>query len=187
MTANTAWQAQCPVVKTLERVGERWSILLLRELFRGAHRFDELQAGLGIAPNILSTRLTRLVDAGLVEKRLYQEHPPRNDYLLTERGQDFMPVLFAILEFGNKHYAPDGPAVVVLDTATMDIAEPEVVDRKTGVPITTGRFTIASTGLANRQTQAKYPLQVCDPTSAEGAKVTKKRSAPKSRRAKAIK
>jgi DNA-binding HxlR family transcriptional regulator len=184
MAANTAWQAQCPVVKTLERVGERWSILLLRELFRGAHRFDELQASLGIAPNILSTRLTRLVDAGFVEKQLYQEHPPRYSYLLTERGQDFMPVLFAILEFGNTHFAPDGAAVVVLDTETMDVAEPVVVDRKTGVPITTGRFTIASTGLANRQTQAKYPLQVCKPKTTAGTKVAKTRRSPKSARAK---
>jgi DNA-binding HxlR family transcriptional regulator len=186
MGARTAWQAQCPVVKTLERVGDRWSILLLRELFRGAHRFDELQAALGIAPNILSTRLTRLVEEGFVEKRLYQEHPPRYSYLLAERGEDFMPVLFAILEFGSKHFAPDGPAVVVVDTATMEVAEPVVVDRKTGVPITTSRFTIASTGLANSQTQAKYPLQVCKPTSTANARAAKQRPAPKSARAKSI-
>jgi DNA-binding HxlR family transcriptional regulator len=181
MVATTAWQAQCPVVKTLERVGERWSILLLRELFRGAHRFDELQTALGIAPNILSSRLTRLVDAGFVDKQLYQEHPPRYSYVLTERGQDFMPVLFAILEFGNKHFSPDGPAVVVVDSVTMEIAEPVVVDAKTGVPVTSSRFTIASTGRANRQTQAKYPLQVCKP---ERATTAKKRTAPKRARAK---
>ena len=60
MDRKSSWKTECPVVQTLERVGERWSILLLRELFRGAHRFDDLQASLGIAPNILSTRLTRL-------------------------------------------------------------------------------------------------------------------------------
>src|SRR6201996_4555319 len=184
MAATTAWQAECPVVKTLERVGERWSILLLRELFRGAHRFDELQTSLGIAPNILSSRLTRLIDAGFVEKQLYQEHPPRYSYVLTERGQDFMPVLFAIVEFGNKHFSPDGPAVVVVDNTTMEVAEPVVVDAKTGVPVTSSRFTIASTGRANRQTRAKYPLQVCKPKSANTAK---KRSAPRSTAAKSVK
>ena len=182
MVASTAWQAQCPVVKTLERVGERWSILLLRELFRGAHRFDELQSALGIAPNILSSRLTRLVDAGFVEKQLYQEHPPRYSYVLAERGQDFMPVLFALVEFGNKHFSPDGPAVVVVDNTTMEVAEPVVVDARTGVPVTSSRFTIASTGRANRQTQAKYPLQVCK--TAAGAKTAKKRAAPKTTRRK---
>jgi DNA-binding HxlR family transcriptional regulator len=186
MVATTAWQAECPVVKTLERVGDRWSILLLRELFRGAHRFDELQTSLGIAPNILSSRLTRLIDAGFVEKQLYQEHPPRYSYVLAQRGQDFMPVLFAIVEFGNKHFSPDGPAVVVVDSSTMEIAEPVVVDGNTGVPITSSRFTIASTGRANRQTQAKYPLQVCKPKpkATAGAKVAKKRSTSKSTPAK---
>jgi len=108
MDRKSSWKTECPVVQTLERVGERWSILLLRELFRGAHRFDELQTSLGIAPNILSTRLTRLVDAGFVEKHLYQEHPPRHSYHLTQRGEDFIPVLFVLLEFGNKHFAPKG-------------------------------------------------------------------------------
>jgi DNA-binding HxlR family transcriptional regulator len=183
MAATTAWQAQCPVVKTLERVGDRWSILLLRELFRGAHRFDELQTSLGIAPNILSTRLTRLVDEGFVEKQLYQEHPPRYSYLLAERGRDFMPVLFAILEFGNKHFSPQGPAVVVVDTETMAIAEPVVVDKKTGEPITIDRYTIASTGRANSQTQAKYPLQVCKPAR----KTATKRATAKRAPAKAVK
>ena len=122
MDRKSSWTKECPVVQTLERVGERWSILLLRELFRGAHRFDELQTSLGIAPNILSTRLTRLVDAGFVEKRLYQEHPPRHSYHLTQRGEDFIPVLFVLLEFGNKHFAPEGPKVVVVNNDTAETA-----------------------------------------------------------------
>lgn len=186
MAATTGWQTQCPVVKTLESVGDRWSVLLIRELFRGAHHFDELQASLGIASNILSTRLTRLVDAGFVEKELYQEHPPRYSYLLAERGQDFMPVLFAILEFGNRHFYPGAPAIVVVDIATMEITEPVVVDKRTGAPITSDRFTIASTGLANSQTEAKYPLQVCKPTSAAGVKAATRRSARKTARVTSI-
>lgn len=92
-----------------------------------------------------------------------------------------MPVLFAIVEFGNKHFSPDGPAVVVVDSTTMEVAEPVVVDAKTGVSITSSRFTIASTGRANRQTQAKYPLQVCKPKPKRtaGAKAAKRQSTPK--------
>ena len=67
MDRESSWKTECPIVQTLERVGERWNILLLLELFRGAHRFDELQTSLAIAPNILSSRLTRLVDAGFVD------------------------------------------------------------------------------------------------------------------------
>jgi DNA-binding HxlR family transcriptional regulator len=170
MSAKPAWQTQCPVVQSLERVGERWSMLVLREVFRGAHRFDELQASLGIAPNILSARLARLVDEGFLEKRRYQEHPPRNSYHLTERGDDFIPVLFALLEFGNKHFAPNGRAVAVVDRETTRIAEPVLVDRNTGVQMTGERFTIASTGNANEQTRAKYPLQVCPEGEKKSAK-----------------
>jgi DNA-binding HxlR family transcriptional regulator len=163
MDRKPGWAAECPVVQTLERVGERWSILLLRELFRGAHRFDELQTSLGIAPNILSARLTRLVEAGFVEKRPYQEHPPRHSYHLTERGDDFMPVLFVLLEFGNKHFAPDGPKVAVIDRDTVEIAKPVLVDGNTGKAMTVDRFTIGATGLASEQTQAKYPMQATEP------------------------
>jgi DNA-binding HxlR family transcriptional regulator len=178
MDAKSAWQTQCPVVQSLERVGERWSMLVLREIFRGAHRFDELQTSLGIAPNILSARLARLVDEGFAEKQLYQEHPPRYSYHLAERGNDFIPVLFALLEFGNKHFAPQGRAVAVVDRETTQIAEPVLVDRKTGIPMTGDRFTIASTGLANKQTQAKYPLQVCTPATDEGANVPSSKAIP---------
>ena len=174
MDRNSGWKTECPIVQTLERVGERWNILLLLELFRGAQRFDELQSSLAIAPNILSSRLTRLVDAGFVEKHLYQEHPPRHSYHLTQRGEEFIPVLFGLLNFGNKHFAPEGPKVVVVNKDTAEIAEPVLVDRKTGDAITGDRFTIASTAQASRQTQAKYPRQARKPARAGRTRVAKK-------------
>ena len=155
-------------------MGERWSILLIRELFRGAHRFDELQTSLAIAPNILSTRLTRLVDAGFIEKHRYQEHPPRHSYHLTQRGEEFIPVLFGLLDFGNKHFAPEGPKVAVVNKDTAEIAEPVLVDRKTGDAITSDRFTIGSTALASTQTRAKYPLQACKPARVRRTTIAKK-------------
>jgi DNA-binding HxlR family transcriptional regulator len=98
----------CPIALSLERVGEWWSIMILRDAFLGLKRFDQFQKSLGIAPNILSRRLRALVEAGLLERSRYCEHPPRDEYLLTELGRDFRPVLWALLAWGKKHFAPDG-------------------------------------------------------------------------------
>src|SRR5262245_18038344 len=92
---------QCPVARSLERVGEWWSILILRDAFHGMTRFDQFQKSLGIAPNILTRRRNALVEAGLLERHHYNEHPPRDEYLLTARGRDFRPVLVALLTWGN--------------------------------------------------------------------------------------
>jgi DNA-binding HxlR family transcriptional regulator len=122
----------CPIARSLERVGEWWSILILRDAFRGLTRFDQFQKSLDIAPNMLTRRLNALVESGLLERRLYSEHPPRHEYVLTERGCDFRPVLWALLAWGNKHFAPEGPSVVVVDTETGERADPVLVDRRTG-------------------------------------------------------
>jgi DNA-binding HxlR family transcriptional regulator len=122
----------CPIARSLERVGEWWSILILRDAFRGLTRFDQFQKSLDIAPNMLTRRLNALVEAELLERRAYSEHPPRYEYVLTERGRDFRPVLWALLAWGNRHFAPEGPSVVVVDTATGETAEPVLVDRRTG-------------------------------------------------------
>ena len=92
---------QCPIARSLERVGEWWSILILRDAFRGLTRFDQFQKSLDIAPNMLTRRLTALVKAGLLERRRYSERPPRDEYVLTERGRDFRPVALALLAWGN--------------------------------------------------------------------------------------
>jgi DNA-binding HxlR family transcriptional regulator len=170
MSDSTQWKQICPIVLSLEGVGERWSILLLREVFRGVHRFDDLQARLGIASNTLSTRLSRLVEAGFLERCLYREHPPRHSYQLSPRGEDFVPVLFALLDFGNRHFAPEGQVVVIVDKETNEVAEPVLVDRNTHVPMTSARFTFASTELANAQTRAIHPIQV---SVSKRAKATK--------------
>ncbi|HEY0184355.1 MAG TPA: helix-turn-helix domain-containing protein [Rhodopila sp.] len=107
----------CPIARALDRVGEWWSILILRNAFRGMTRFDQFQKSLGIAPNILSRRLSALVEAGLLEKVRYSQHPPRDEYVLTPVGQDFRPVLWALLAWGNKHFMPDGQQVVPMDGA----------------------------------------------------------------------
>jgi len=92
----------CPVARTVARVGDAWSLMVLRDAFLGRSRFDEFRRSLGVAPNILTDRLNRLVEAGLLERRRYSEKPPRDEYRLTEMGRDFQPVMDALTVFGNR-------------------------------------------------------------------------------------
>jgi DNA-binding HxlR family transcriptional regulator len=127
---------ECPVARSLERVGEWWSILILRDAIYGLTRFDQFQTNLNIAPNILTRRLTALVEAGLLERKLYCEKPPRYEYILTPRGRDFRPILLSLQAWGNRHFAPEGASVLLVDKSTGLPADPILVDRNTGQPIT---------------------------------------------------
>jgi DNA-binding HxlR family transcriptional regulator len=104
---------QCPIARSLERVGEWWSILILRDAFYGVNRFDEFQKSLNIAPNMLARRLNSLVDEGLLERRLYCQNPPRHEYHLTQCGRDFWPVILALLVWGNKYFIPEEASIVL--------------------------------------------------------------------------
>ncbi|MBW4037180.1 MAG: helix-turn-helix transcriptional regulator [Proteobacteria bacterium] len=147
---------QCPIARSLERVGEWWSILILRDAFHGLKRFDEFQKSLDIAPNMLTRRLHALVESGLLEKQRYSEHPPRYEYVLTERGRDFRPVLWALLAWGNKHFAPEGPSVVVVDRETGEEAVPVMVDERTGNRMELGRYRSAPGPAADARTRARH-------------------------------
>lgn len=103
----------CSIARTLEVVGERWTLLVLRECFLGTARFDDFQRRLGIARNVLQARLARLVDEGVLERRPYQDRPRRCEYVLTSEGRDLLPVLLTLLEWGDRHRAPDGPPAAV--------------------------------------------------------------------------
>lgn len=126
---------ECPIARGLERVGEWWSILIIRDAYAGLTRFDQFQRSLNIAPNMLTRRLSALVDAGMLERRQYSERPPRDEYVLTPRGREFRQVLLAMQTWGNRHFAPEGASVVLTDIETGEIADPVLVDRKTGKPI----------------------------------------------------
>jgi len=126
----------CAIARALEHVGEWWNILILRDVMNGLSRFDEFQKSLGIVPNTLTRRLGRLVDSGLLMKRRYSEKPPRDEYVLTERGHDFMPVLAALYAFGEKHYSPKGSDTLIVSKKGKKRLTPIVVDKKTGEPIT---------------------------------------------------
>jgi DNA-binding HxlR family transcriptional regulator len=146
----------CPIARSLERVGEWWSMLVMRDALYGLTRFDAFQASLGIAPNMLARRLKALVAAGLLERRAYSTRPPRYEYVPTARGREFRAVLIALLAFGNRHFAPEGKSVMIVDAQTGAEADPVVVDRATGKPIRAPEFAWVAGPAAGESTRRRY-------------------------------
>jgi DNA-binding HxlR family transcriptional regulator len=103
-------EKNCSIARPLAFLGERWTVLVLRDLTLGRRRFDTIQESLGIASNVLSQRLATLVDEGIAERRRYSEHPERFEYRLTQKGLDLVPVLLSLLAWGDRYTAgPEGP------------------------------------------------------------------------------
>jgi DNA-binding HxlR family transcriptional regulator len=103
----------CSIARALELVGERWTILILRDVFLGTYRFEKLQNDLGIARNVLQTRLERLVEEGILRRVQYEQRPPRFEYRLTRKGTDLWPVLVGLLKWGDRYVSPSGAPVVI--------------------------------------------------------------------------
>ena len=141
---------QCPIARGLEHVGEWWSILILRDAFRGMRRFDEFRDSLGIAPTMLTKRLNTLVDSGLLERRQYSEHPPRDEYVLTPMGHDFRPVLLAMMAFGNRHFPPDRQSVQVVNEQTGQPVDPILIDPATGRRVDGPGYAVVITPMEQR-------------------------------------
>jgi DNA-binding HxlR family transcriptional regulator len=133
----------CPIGRSLACVGDAWSILLLRDANAGLTRFDQFRKSLGIAPTILTRRLATLTEEGLLEKRRYSERPPRDEYVLTKAGQDFLPVLFMIGAWGRK-YRGNGKLTRFLDAEKGTEIEPAAVDAVTGAKIGTRPIRIVA-------------------------------------------
>jgi DNA-binding HxlR family transcriptional regulator len=107
---------ECSMARAMEVVGDRWTILILRETYYGVTRFDEFEYYVGVAPNILSKRLKKLVDAGMMKRIPLPEHSGRYDYVLTEKGRDFFPAYLSLKKWGDDWLAePEGPQVVFRD------------------------------------------------------------------------
>lgn len=104
----------CSIARTLEVIGDRWTLLILRDAFKGVRRFEDLQRDLGIARNILTDRLQKLVDRGVLSKTPYQSRPVRYEYRLTPKGRDLSPALVALMRWGDKWLTEDGRPPLVL-------------------------------------------------------------------------
>jgi DNA-binding HxlR family transcriptional regulator len=101
----------CSIARTLELVGERWTLLVMRNIFVGIRRFDDIQENLGVGRNVLTDRLNRLCEAGILERRLYQSRPDRFEYCPTDKGKDLWPVNVALMHWGDRYLAPAGPPI----------------------------------------------------------------------------
>ena len=138
----------CPIARTTDLIGDWWTPIVMREAFRGRRRFDDFQQALSLSRGVLAQRLGRLVDEGLLEKRLYEERPPRHEYVLTEKGRDFYPVLAAMWRWGADWQWKDGTQTPfeLYDRETGEQVVPEVVDRNTGKPIDVRQIRVGVRG-----------------------------------------
>ena len=145
---------ECPIARAIDVVGEGWILLVLREAFKGARTFADFQSRLGIAPNTLARRLSLLCEQGLLERERYQEHPPRDEYELTAKGLDLLPVLLALATWGNRWLAPNGAPIVPIDRVTGLRIDPVLVDERTAKPIRPGAVALGAGPGASKSLRA---------------------------------
>jgi DNA-binding HxlR family transcriptional regulator len=134
-------------------------MLILRDALHGYTRFDEFERSLGIAPSMLARRLKALVDAGMLERHPYSLKPPRYEYLVTDRCRDFEAVLTTLLTFGNRHFAPEGKSVVIVDETGSE-ADPVLIDARSGRSLSDPVFRWAAGPVADEDVRKRYDQPV---------------------------
>lgn len=126
----------CPVARALDVVGDGWTLMIVRELFLGSRRFDDITAQTGMSPHLLSVRLRKLVDAEILHKRPYQQRPARYEYRLTAKGRDLWPVVIALKHWGGRWGEwPDGPPLRLRHSGCGAVADPVLVCPDCGEPV----------------------------------------------------
>jgi DNA-binding HxlR family transcriptional regulator len=130
-------ELDCSLFRAMDVLGDRWTLMVLREAFMGVRRFTEMQRDLGVARNVLTDRLNFLVDAGVLERRQYQERPVRQEYRLTEMGKGLQPALMALMHWGDQYLAPQGPTALLHHTDCDHETEPLLVCSHCREPLTT--------------------------------------------------
>jgi DNA-binding HxlR family transcriptional regulator len=133
----------CPIARSLAVLGDAWTMLILRDANAGLTRFDQFRKSLGIAPTMLAKRLALLTEEKLLEKRLYSDRPPREEYVLTDAGRDFLPVLFMIGAWGRKHRGR-GKLTRFVDAESGTDIQPVAIDAATGVEIGTRAIRVVA-------------------------------------------
>jgi DNA-binding HxlR family transcriptional regulator len=158
---------ECPLSATLGLVGEWWTLLILHDAFDGYTRFDQFQDNLAISSSLLTSRLKRLVDLGLLERRQYQTKPVRHEYVLTELGRSLRPVIVALAAWGNARLDPSQRSMVLVDSETGVEVEPILVDRATGRRVDGPNFIFTAGPAASTPFRDRYagcPTPVSAPT-----------------------
>ncbi len=160
MRRKSLAEVECPIARSLELVGDAWTLLILRDALLGASRFQDFEARLGMAPSTLARRLGLLTAQGLLARRLYEERPPRECYELTEMGEDLAPVLLTLSSWGNRWLSPDGPVLECVDPQTGAAVDPIVVDRATLKPLSAGTVALRTGRGASRKLKQRVARQV---------------------------
>jgi len=137
MRWNDLKEESCPVARGLSVIGDRWTMMVLRDCFQGIRRFDDFQKRLGITRHVLADRLRKLEEDGVLERRLYQDRPPRHEYRLTEKGLALLPILVTLIQWANTWEPhPEQDDKILRDRETGARVEPLVVDSETRQPLT---------------------------------------------------
>jgi DNA-binding HxlR family transcriptional regulator len=123
---------QCSIARTLDAIGDRWSLLIIRDAFYGVRRFDDFQRELGVARNVLTDRLQKLVDREVLERRQYQDKPPRFEYRLTERGRDLVGVVLVMMRWGDRWTSEGDAPVTIIHTTCGHATQPVVACSECG-------------------------------------------------------
>ena len=147
---------ECPLSATLGLVGEWWTLLILHDAFDGYTRFDQFQQNIGLSSSQLTSRLKRLVANGLLERRQYQSHPPRFEYLLTDRGRSLRSVIVVLAAWGNARLTAEQRSMILVDATTGTEADPVVVDRATGRRVDGPEFVFSAGPSASKPFRDRY-------------------------------
>lgn len=140
MTPVSFEAMDCSIARTLDMIGDRWSLLIIRDAVYGVRRFDDFQRDLGVARNILADRLEKLVEKGVLERRQYEERPPRFEYRLTEPGRDLVGVLLAMMRWGDRWTGTGDPPVKIIHTTCGHQTEPNVACSECGEELVLGQL-----------------------------------------------
>lgn len=128
-------QHECPIARTADLLGDWWTPLVMRELLLGRRRFNDIQERLEVNRSVLTQRLNRLTDEGIVERRRYNEHPPRDEYELTDKGRALWDVLSVMWNYGQTWLFDEPAPIEMYDKTTGTAIQPAVIDRNTGQPL----------------------------------------------------
>jgi DNA-binding HxlR family transcriptional regulator len=140
MTPTDLAAMECSIARTLDAIGDRWSLLIIRDAFYGVRRFDDFQRDLGVARNVLSDRLTKLVAKGVLERRRYEDRPPRFEYRLTDRGRDLIGVVLVMMRWGDKWTGTGEAPVTITHTTCGHEATPVVACAACGEELRLGEL-----------------------------------------------